>query len=103
MTTYKCIEELTEEELLEEMANLPAEPDKPKDNSDVETFIQVLRLKPGYKRVPFSFLYNIYKQWSWKPTRRSELGAALQRRFKRSRSRYEVFYWLDNCGLPNKR
>ena len=84
---------LTTDELLEIVLNSPSETEK-QDLTDISQFIYALRLEPGKTKVPFSFLYKIYRLWSRHPTRRSKLGQELTKRFKKKRTRYEIFYLI---------
>ena len=86
---------ITIEELISivaESVDVPTSPEK----TDVSEFIAIFRLVPGRKKVSFNFLHKAYRIWSLKPTRKTTLGRELSKRFKRSRSRYEVFYYIGN-------
>lgn len=89
---------LSNVELLSAVVNRELEPVPQVVHADTDEFISALRLVPGRKRVALSFLWAIYRQWSYSPTRKSTFAKELRARFKRSRSRYEVFYWLSHSG-----
>lgn len=64
------------------------------EGTDVVDFVNAMRFKPGNVRVPFSLILAMYRLWTKKPTRAATLARTLADRFKRARSRYEVFYML---------
>jgi len=82
--------------LLELVDSLPLDSEKEKDHTDVSDFIRALRLRPGRKAVPFRVIYQAYRLWSYKPTRKSNLGKELTKQFKKRRTKYEVYYYLGN-------
>ena len=65
-------------------------------DSDTKIFISVFRLRKGRKKVPFSFLYRVYRFWSLNPQNKSVLGRSLTDKFKKIRGKYETYYLLSN-------
>jgi hypothetical protein len=93
------ITHLTIEELTDAAKATPEPVSIECEHEDIKNFISALRLRKGSKRVPFGFLYQVYKLWSLKPTRKSRLGNELSKKFNKSRNRYETFYHLSNFYL----
>ncbi len=94
--TTNALEDLELSRLLELLDANPIEPKVEKDETDVTAFMSALRLRPGRNPVPFRVIYQVYKLWSYKPTRRANLGKALSKYFKKRRTKYEVYYYLGN-------